>query len=95
MVYFEILIIMIGLIYGYLKPGKEDRMSLFKKGILIGIILAIIFIFLGALMGGGVMILFSGFLSVVVFIEIIKYTVLFIVGTLIGDWLEERFKVKT
>jgi uncharacterized membrane protein len=95
MVYFEILIIMIGLIYGYFKPGKEDRISLLKKGILIGIILSIIFIVLGALMGGGMMILLSGIVSVVVFIEILKYTVLFIVGTLIGDWLEEKSKAKT
>ena len=27
----EILIIIIGIIYGYMKPGKEDRSALLKK----------------------------------------------------------------
>jgi hypothetical protein len=31
---FEILAFIIGLIYGYVKPGKEKRWELFKKGIL-------------------------------------------------------------
>jgi len=27
----EILILIIGIIYGYMKPGKEDRSALFEK----------------------------------------------------------------
>ena len=40
----EILIIIIGIIYGYMKPGKEDRSALLKKGVLIGIILGAIMV---------------------------------------------------
>jgi len=38
----EILIIIIGIIYGYMKPGKEDRSALLKRGVIIGIILGAI-----------------------------------------------------
>jgi hypothetical protein len=36
---FGILAFIIGLVYGYAKPGKEERWELFKKGIIYGIIL--------------------------------------------------------
>ena len=48
----EILAFIIGLIYGYVKPGKEKRWELFKKGIIYGIILGIIFGFIGLFIGG-------------------------------------------
>ncbi len=86
----EILTIAIGVVYGYLKPGKEDRKALLKKGLLIGIILALIFVGLGALAGGRFL-LFGGALA---FIEVIILAVLFIIGTFIGDWLEEKSKLR-
>jgi len=30
---FVILAFIIGLVYGYVKPGKEERWDLFKKGV--------------------------------------------------------------
>jgi len=45
----ELLIVIVGILYGYLKPGKEDRTALLKKGILIGVILAIILVALSAI----------------------------------------------
>ena len=85
----EILIIIIGIIYGYMKPGKEDRSALLKKGVVIGIILGAITIVLG-LLGGGRFLLFSSVVGTVVFIEVIILAVLFIIGTYIGDMLEGR-----
>jgi len=38
--------------YGYLKPGKEDRKALFKKGLMIGVILALVFVGLGIVFAG-------------------------------------------
>ncbi len=89
----EILTIVIGVVYGYLKPGKEDRKALLKKGLLIGIILALIFVGLGALAGGRFL-LFGGVVGALAFIEVIILAVLFIIGTFIGDWLEEKSKAK-
>ena len=86
---FEILIIIIGIIYGYIKPGKEDRSALLKKGVVIGIILGAIMVVLGLIGGGGILLL-GGLAGAAVFIEVIILAVLFIIGTYIGDMLENR-----
>ena len=85
----EILIIIIGIIYGYMKPGKEDRSALLKKGAIIGIILGAIMVVLGLIGGGGILLL-GGLAGAAVFIEVIILAVLFIIGTYIGDMLERK-----
>ena len=95
MVLLEIATIVIGAIYGYLKPGKEDRKALLKKGVSIGVILALVFVGLGIVFAGTKLLLFSGVVGAVMFIEVIILAVLFIVGTFIGDWLEEKTKSKS
>ena len=85
----EILIIIIGCIYGYMKPGKEDRSTLLKKGVVIGIILGAIMVVLGLIGGRGILLLGS-LVGAVVFIEVIILAVLFIIGTYIGDMLERK-----
>jgi hypothetical protein len=84
-----ILIIIIGIIYGYMKPGKEDRSAILKKGVVIGIILGAITIVLG-LLGGGGFLLFGSVVGVAIFIEVIILAVLFVIGTYIGDMLERK-----
>ena len=89
----SILIIIIGIIYGYMKPGKEDSSALLKKGVVIGIILGAIMVVLGLSVGGrGYLLLgsLSGAIGVFVFIEVIILTILFILGTYIGDMLERK-----
>ena len=85
----EILIIIIGIVYGYLKKGKEDRSTLLKKGVIIGIILGAIMVVLGLIGGGGILLLGS-LAGAVVFIEVLILAVLFIIGTYIGDMLERK-----
>jgi len=85
----EILIIIIGIIYGYMKPGKEDRSALLKRGVVIGIILGAIMVVLGLIGGGGILLLGS-LAGAVVFIEVIILAILFIIGTYIGDMLERK-----
>jgi hypothetical protein len=85
----EILIIIIGIIYGYMKPGKEDRSALLKKGVVIGIILGAIMVVLGLIGGRGILLLGS-LVGALVFIEVIILAVLFIIGTYIGDMLERK-----
>jgi hypothetical protein len=86
--------IAIGILYGYFKRGKEDRMALLKKGALIGIIIAIILVAVAGLLSNGEMLLAGGFIGIFVFINVIILAVLFILGTFIGDWLEEKSKVE-
>jgi cation transport ATPase len=84
----ETLTFVLGIIYGYVSPGRENRGALIRKGLIIGIVLAIIFVALGLSVGGTVMALSGMF----VFVEVVILTVLFIIGTWIGDWFEGRSK---
>ena len=86
---FEILAFIIGLIYGYVKPGKEKRWELFKKGIIYGIILGIIFGFIGLFIGG---LVYSAATAIGMFITVVILVVIFIIGTFIGDILEVAIK---
>ncbi len=91
MVLLEVLTIAAGIIYGYLKPGREDRSALLKNGLLIGIILGLVFTGLGMLVNIRFLLL-SSLVGFIIFIEVIILAVLFILGTFIGDWLEEKNK---
>ncbi|MCK4475355.1 MAG: hypothetical protein KAU16_01365 [Methanophagales archaeon] len=86
---FETLAFIVGLVYGYVKPGKEKRWELFKKGIMYGVILGIIFGLIGFFVGG----LFLFAVSAIgIFINVVFLVVIFIAGTFIGDLLEVAIK---
>lgn len=84
-----ILAFIIGLVYGYMKPGKEKRWKLFKKGIVYGIILGIIFGIIGFFVGGPLLFAAS---AIGMFIEVVFLVIIFIIGTFIGDILEVAIK---
>jgi hypothetical protein len=86
---FDLLAFIAGCVYGYVNPGKEDKGNLLKKGLRIGVGVGIVFTVLN-LFGKGspgpvttltVSIIGIGFL-----------TLMFIVGTILGDWLEHKIK---
>jgi uncharacterized membrane protein YqjE len=91
--YLEIFAFLIGLIYAFVRPGKENRSRLFRDGMIIGIILALILVGLGVLTGGAVL-LIGTVVGIYVLFEIAILTIFFIVGTYIGDWLEVKSKTK-
>jgi cation transporter-like permease len=84
-----ILAFIIGLVYGYAKPGKEKRWELFKKGIVYGIILGIVFGIIGFFVGG--LFLFAAG-AIGIFINVVFLVIVFIFGTFIGDILEVAIK---
>ena len=87
----EIFAFLMGLIYAFVRPGKENRSKLFRDGVIIGIILALILVGLGVLTGGAVL-LIGAVVGIYVLIEIVILAILFIAGTYIGDWLELKGK---
>ena len=87
----ETLTFVLGIIYGYVSPGKENRGTLLRNGLIIGVVLAIILVAVGLFVGGTIMTL-SG---MAMFIEVVILTVLFIIGTWIGDWIEGRSRTKS
>ncbi len=93
MVSVDVLIIIVGIIYGYAHPGKEDRVHILKKGLRYGFIIGAIFGFIGLFTGNISVALASGFVGIIGFIIVaLIISIEFVIGTFIGDFLEEKIK---
>jgi len=79
----------LGVVYGLLHPGKENRLGMIKKALGIGILLGIIFgLTLAFFLPGFLGVLVIG-VSVVGFIVFVLMIALpFVVGTIVGDIIE-------
>jgi len=87
--WFELLILVIGVAFGYLRKGKEDFWGLLKTGAIIDIVLAVIFgiiVFFFAPVDLGLGLGLMG--GIGLFIAIVLYVIIFLVGAFVGDWLE-------
>ena len=72
--WFELLVLIIGIAFGFFRKGKEDFWGLLKTGAIIGIVLGIIFGFIAFLFAPGFLGLGIGLAGGI--------------GIFIGDWLE-------
>lgn len=86
---FDLLAFIGGIAYGYVNPGKEEKGKLLKKGLKIGLGLGVVFGILNLFVGG---VLSFGATIIGSVIGIGFLTVMFILGTMIGDFLEHKFK---
>lgn len=78
----------VGIAYGYMKKGRQDKTAIFKTGAIWGLIAAVVISVVGYVadvnplgIGAGTLALFIGF---------IIWTLLFVLGVFVGDWLEHR-----
>lgn len=76
----------VGVVYGLLRPGRENKWLLFKTGLLIGLILALVFALIGFFpdvdpLGFGTTVLG-------LFVTVLVLTVLFVLGAWVGDLIE-------
>lgn len=89
----ELLNFIIGIAFGFFHHGKEDLMGILKNSAIIGIVLGIIFVLVSMFLVPGGISIGVGFLGVFgIFIEIMIFVLIFIVGAFIGDWLEGVLK---
>lgn len=86
---FDLIAFVVGIVYGYINPGKEAKGELLKKGLKIGVVVGIVFAVLNLFVGG---FLRFGATLIGSVIGIAFLTLMFVVGTIIGDWLEEKIK---
>lgn len=84
------LALILGIVYGYMTPGRQNKMDLFKTAILIGIVVGLVFAAIGWLTGINALGIGEGIIGVIIGALVIA--VLFVVGAWIGDFLEERMK---
>lgn len=83
-----------GIAYGYMAAGKQDKSRLFLKGLLIGVVLAVVVAVLAFLFDFNVLGLGDqGFLSIIINTALLALA--FIVGVWIGDMLEHRRSPRT
>jgi hypothetical protein len=85
----ELLNFIIGIAFGFFHHGKEDLMGILKNSAIIGIVLGMIFVIISAFLFPEEIGTIVGFLGIFgIFIEILIFVIIFIVGAFIGDWLE-------
>jgi cation transporter-like permease len=77
-----LLTFVIGLLYGALKRGRQDKSSLFLQGLVIGIVLAIVLIIIGVVTNSPAL-GFGGALGIL--IAAVVLSLLFVLGVWIGD----------
>ncbi|MFH1774861.1 MAG: hypothetical protein ABH874_07890 [Methanobacteriota archaeon] len=85
----DVLAFIAGIVYGYINPGKEAKGKLLKKGLKIGVVIGIVFAVLNLFVGG---FLTFGTTLIGSIIAIGFLTLMFVAGTIIGDWLEVKIK---
>jgi hypothetical protein len=91
--WFELLNLIIGIAFGYFHHGKEDYAGLLKHGALAGLLMGIIFVLAARYLIPGGMSIAVGFPGVFgVFVQILIFLIIFIIGSFIGDKLEDVLK---
>ncbi|MDP6459447.1 MAG: hypothetical protein QF673_00175 [Candidatus Hydrothermarchaeota archaeon] len=85
----DVLAFIAGILYGYVNSGKEARGKMLRKGLKIGVLVGIVFAVLSMFIGG-----FMAFGTTLIgsIIGIGFLTLMFVAGTVIGDWLEVKIK---
>jgi hypothetical protein len=77
---------LVGIVYGLAMPGRQSKFGLFVNGVLIGLIVAIVLLILGAMYNTNPIGLGYGFLDVIVAAAVLS--LLFVLGAWLGDILE-------
>jgi len=86
----ELLTLIIGIAFGFFHHGKEDYKGLFKNSVIAGIVMSIIFVLVSMFLLPGDLSISLGILGMFgLFLIIIIFVFLFIVGTFIGDRIEQ------
>ena len=83
-----LLAILLGVLYGWLKPGRQDKSRMMMNGLVIGLVVGLVFALLGVAVGSNPVYFGSGFVAIVLGVVII--TLLFILCVWLGDLIEGK-----
>jgi hypothetical protein len=90
---FEILDLILGIGFGFFHHGKEDYAGIFRNGAIAAIVMGIVLAFLSTYVIPNGTSIDVGFLGVFgIFIDIIIFVIIFILGAFIGDKLDPLLK---
>lgn len=82
--------LILGGLYGYFSPGRQNKSQMFKTGLLWGAIIALVFAVIGFFVDMNP--LGFGYSLIANIISIVIILALFLLGVWIGDLLEDRFR---
>lgn len=89
------LALLFGIVYGYITPGRQNKMELFKMAVVFGLVLGVVFALLAMFLSMDALGFGLGALGLVaILITAIVVAVFFVVGAWIGDFLEEKIPRK-
>lgn len=88
-----LLLFVVGIFYGWFSPGRQSKMQLFRTGLLIGLVLAIVFAVMGYFFNSNPLGLGGTFVSFM--ISALILTLLFVLGVWIGDLIEGAGRRRT
>ena len=81
-----LLIFLVGLLYGWMTPGQQDKGRLLWNGFLMGMVIALALALLGAALASPPLPFGDGIVGVVLTVLIL--TVIFVAGAWLGDLVE-------
>jgi VIT1/CCC1 family predicted Fe2+/Mn2+ transporter len=87
MVPWGLIVFVVGILYGWLSPGRQNKGYLFKQGLVIGLVLALVLALIGWAAGANPLGLAMGD-ALGIFLAVVILTLLFILGAWIGDLIE-------
>lgn len=85
-----LLALLVGILYGWLKPGVQDKSQLLVRGLVFALILGVVLALFGYAIDSNPIYFGSGFVGLVLGVVII--TLLFILGVWLGDLIEGKPK---
>jgi uncharacterized membrane protein len=88
-----LVLFVVGIFYGWLSPGRQNKSQLFKQGILIGLVLAIAFAVIGYLFHSNPLGVGTGFVAFM--ISALILSLLFVLGVWLGDLIEGAGRRRT
>jgi cytochrome c biogenesis protein CcdA len=86
--WFELLALIIGVTFGYIRRGKEDQVVLIKQGLVIGVIIGFILGILSIFTPSGMSIRAGIEGAVGITVRAIILALIFVIGVMIGDYFE-------
>ncbi|HWH09090.1 MAG TPA: hypothetical protein VNX21_07805 [Candidatus Thermoplasmatota archaeon] len=84
------LALLVGIAYGYFTPGQQDKGALLKKGLLIGLVVAVVLAALALLLDFSLMGFGAGLVASL--IGAVLIVLLFVGGVWLGDLIESKTK---
>lgn len=85
-----VLALVVGVLYGWLTPGKQDKGRMLMTGLMYGLVIGLVLAIVGWAFGSNPIFLGNGSGILGTILAVVVIAVLFVIGVWIGDLVEAR-----